>query len=113
VIASVTLRSKLEDRGWRRLMHDQGGITGFSKVFPQANVTAVVFVADTIVIGMMDETANRITQAYFVAGTNHPHGPCSDELLEHLPRVPTLQVDPVAYSETVRDLMALAPSGKA
>jgi len=112
-IASVTLRSKLEDRGWRRLMHDQGGITGFSKVFPQANVTAVVLTADTILIGMMDDHVNGIAQAYFVAGTNHPHGPCSDEVLENLPRLPTMQVDPVAYSETVRDLMALAPSGKA
>jgi predicted DNA-binding WGR domain protein len=111
-IAGVTLRSKLEDRGWRRLMHDQGGITGFSKVFPQAGVTAVVFTQDTLVIGMVDETPNGIEEGFFVAGINHPYGSCSDEFTVNLARIPTVQVDRVAYSETVRELMDLAPRGK-
>jgi predicted DNA-binding WGR domain protein len=111
-IPSITLRSKLEDRGWRRLMHDQGGITGFSKVYPSAGITAVVQTADTILIGMTDDSPNGIAEAFFVAGTNHPHGSCSDEFADNLPRSLVNEVDPVAYSETVRDLMNLVPRGK-
>ena len=51
-VPAAKMRGTLEERGWRRLMHDQGGITGFSKAYPAANVTAVVNIEPWILIGM-------------------------------------------------------------
>jgi hypothetical protein len=111
-IPAMKLRGNLEARGWRRLMHDQGGITGFSKEFPAADVTAAVMLNTTIVIGYPDNADVQMAGAFFVRGIGHPYGPCSDEVLEHLPHLNLGDVDAVAYSETVNDLTLLAPSGK-
>lgn len=111
-VPAAKVRGTLEERGWRRLMHDQGGITGFSKAYPAAGLTAVVVLDGTIVIGMMDGGDRRVQQAFFVTGTNHPHGPCSDEFHRGMARVRLADVDAVAFSETANDLTLLAPSGK-
>jgi hypothetical protein len=111
-VSGSRFRSTLEDRGWRRLMHDQGGITGFSRAYASAGVTAIVALTDTIVIGMISEDEVGVQEAFFTPGVHLSYGSCTGEYLEGRTHLRLSDVDAVAYSETVRDLNAVAPPGK-
>jgi hypothetical protein len=113
-VPGLRFRSILEERGWRRLMHDQGGITGFSRAYPSAGVTAIVAITEPLLIGGMgDDVQVSVEEVFFTPGVDFSHGSCTGEYLAGRTHLPIGGVDAVAYSETVRDLNALALPGKA
>ncbi|MFO0928753.1 MAG: DUF4132 domain-containing protein [Gemmataceae bacterium] len=111
-VPATRMRGRLEERGWRRVMHDQGGIVGFVKSYPAAGVSAVMFIEEWILIGMTDNEPQTVREVFFVRGVDGPYGPCSDEHYEHAARIVLRDVDPVAFSETARDLLSLLDRGK-
>jgi hypothetical protein len=112
-VPGLRFRSILEERGWRRLMHDQGGITGYSRAYASAGVTAIVALTESLLIGGMgDDVQVGVQEAFFTPGVDLSYGSCTGEYLEGRPHLPLGGVDAVAYSETVRDLNALALPGK-
>src|SRR5262249_55506086 len=92
-VPAPPMRGSLEAGGGRRWRHAQGGITGFSKEYPAANVTAVVVIDSWILIGIPDNNDRHVETAFFMAGVGHPYGPCSGESYHNWPRVPLANVD--------------------
>jgi hypothetical protein len=104
-----TLVFGLEKYGWARGMAmDAGCFDEHSKPFPAADVTAVVHYEGTVGMGYIDPNELlTLKTCYFVAGQRRPSGYAFKEK--------TLQlggVDPVAVSEVLTDLTALAAKAK-
>ncbi len=111
-IPATKMRGTMEGRGWRRALHDHGGISAFVKPYAAAGVTAVVEIEPSILIGMMDNEDQTVEAVFFLAGTEPPPRGYAEGYYGGGARQRVGDVDAVAFSETVRDLMSLAPAGK-
>jgi hypothetical protein len=113
-IPAASLRGGMEKAGWLRILHDHGGIYAFYKPYPVYGVLAVMLFDGIVQMGYVDDSPCTIERAFLVPHVEEPdRGYYQDEIFEQRGLLPVASVDAVAYSETVRDLMALAPSGKA
>jgi hypothetical protein len=87
---------------------DGGGFDEHSKPFPSANVTAVVTYQGSVAMGYIDPNEIlTVEKCYFVEGNRGPSGYAHKEKALKLGAV-----DPVAVSEVLTDLTALAAKGK-
>lgn len=95
----------LENRGWHRASGGDGGsFDEHSKPFPGCGVTAVVTYDGTVGFGYIDPNSMlSISDCFFVAGGRRTWGAKGTELAA---------VDPVAISEVLSDLGALAAKAK-
>jgi hypothetical protein len=108
-IPAPTLVYGLEKLGWiRGTGMDGGGFDEHSKPFPAANVTAVVHYDGSVGFGFIDPNESlKISTCYFVSGIRSPTGYAHKEQTMLL-----RDLDPVAISEVLTDLSALAAKGK-
>jgi hypothetical protein len=99
----------LEKLGWIRGAGMDGGcFDEHSKPFPAANVTAVVHYEGNVGFGYIDPNETvKFETCYFVEGIRKPSGYASNEK-----SIKIGEVDPVAVSEVLTDLSALAAKGK-
>jgi predicted DNA-binding WGR domain protein len=107
-VPAPTLVYGLEKLGWSRgTGMDGGGFDEHSKPFPAAQVTAVVHYEGNVGFGYIDPNETlKITTCYFVKGIRPPSG-----YMEKEKHVPLKDIDPVAISEVLTDLSALASKG--
>jgi hypothetical protein len=83
-------------------------VDDYSKPFPGAGVTAVLTFADGVPLGYAREWADqRLAPVFFLAGT--ARGRSWDDRRHALP---LRRVDPVAVSEVLADLAAVAALAK-
>jgi hypothetical protein len=108
-LPAPTLVFGLENRGWTRGHGmDNGAFDEHSKPFPGCNVTAVVHYDGNIGFGYIDPNETlSFERCYFVAGIRGPSGFERRESALELGKV-----DPVAVSEVLSDLSALAAKAK-
>jgi predicted DNA-binding WGR domain protein len=108
-LPAPTLVFTLEKFGWARgLAMDAGCFDEHSKPFPAADVTAVVHYEGTVGMGYIDPNEElKIEGCYFAAGHRPPAGYAYKEETVKLG-----DVDPVAVSEVLADLTALAAKAK-
>jgi hypothetical protein len=115
LVPAAKLRGTLEGRGWGHVMIDHGFICGFVKRYPAADVTAGVRIQPAMpIVRAALETENlRVEGVHFYGGAEQA-GHAGADLTYETPsrRMRLSDVDPVAFSETARDLQSLAPSGK-
>jgi predicted DNA-binding WGR domain protein len=99
----------LEKLGWIRGTGMDGGcFDEHSKPFPASNVTAVAHYEGNVGFGYIDPNETvKIDTCYFVKGMRGPSGYAQKEQ-----KVTLGDVDPVAVSEVLTDLSALAAKGK-
>ena len=109
-VPAVALVGTLEKQGWARGVGEDHGCFGeHSRPFYGANVTAVVqYEAGIWVGGIADEQDQRMERCFFVPGVYTPvvYNP------PHKNRLPLGEVDPVAISEVLRDLGAVAATAR-
>jgi predicted DNA-binding WGR domain protein len=108
-LAAPTLVFGLEKFGWiRGTGQDGGGFDEHSKQFPSCDVTAVVHYEGNVGFGFIDPNEMlAMKECYFVEGIRPPTGYAYKEKSVKLG-----EVDPVAVSEVLTDLTALAAKGK-
>jgi hypothetical protein len=108
-LAAPTLVFGLEKFGWIRGVGLDGGcFDEHSKQFAAAELTAVVHYEGTVGFGYIDPNENlTFTNCYFVEGMREPSGYQDKEKTVKL-----ANVDPVAISEVLTDLSALAAKAK-
>jgi hypothetical protein len=99
-----------EKLGWTRgSSDDHGVIMEFVKPFPSAGVTAVFNIEPGIARGMLDMLGEqRILRGFFL---NRLYDPVSYPYHKDEQKRPLGKVDPVAVSEVLADLTALAAKG--
>lgn len=99
----------LENRGWiRGYGMDGGGFDEHSKPFPGSNVTAVIHYDGMVAFGFIDPNESlSFKGCYFVTGLRGPSGYAHNEKTLALSKV-----DPIAVSEVLSDLSALAAKAK-
>jgi hypothetical protein len=108
-VPATALLGTLERLGWTRgVPGDAGFVDDYSKPFPGAGVTAVLTYADGVPLGYTREWADqRLEPVFFLAGIQR--GRSWDDRRHALP---LRRVDPVAVSEVIADLAALAALAK-
>lgn len=108
-IPAPTMVYGLEAQGWiRGAGMDGGGFDEHIKPFPTCNVTAVVHYDGCVAMGYIDPNESlAFENAYFVEGIRKPSGYERKEKSLRLG-----DVDPVAVSEVLTNLTALAAKGK-
>jgi predicted DNA-binding WGR domain protein len=108
-LPAPTLVFGLEKFGWvRGAGMDAGGFDEHSKPFPGSDVTAVVHYEGGVGYGYIDPNSSlTFKTCYFVKGIRGPSGYAWKEKTVRLG-----DVDPVAVSEVLSDLSALAAKGK-
>ncbi len=108
-IPAAALMGTMEKLGWTRGSADNHGvILEFSKPFPAADVTAILENADGVMLGMMNDSGDqKITRCFFLQGTYTP-----ESYPSHKNLLPLKEIDPLAVSEVLADLTALASKGK-
>ena len=108
-LPAPTLVFGLENRGWvRGGGMDAGLFDEHSKPFPGSGVTAVVQYEGVVGYGYIDPNSSiAFKQCYFVSGVRGPSGYAHKEKT-----LPLGEVDPVAVSEVLSDLSALAAKAK-
>lgn len=107
--AAPNLIYTLDRQGWERGVPQDGGfIYSHSRPFPGSGVTAVVQYEPGVPIGYITEGEEQsIPKVYFVPGLHRP------EDYPELKQQRTLgKVDPVAISEVIADLTAIAARTK-
>ncbi len=107
-VAAITLSGTLDKLGWERGVPQDGGCYfAHSKPFHGANVTAVVEY-DGIPVGMaVDWDDQEVKKAWFIEGIHGPQGYPEDK-----GAIALAKVDPIAISEVLKDLAAIAEKAK-
>jgi Domain of unknown function (DUF4132) len=103
------LLGTMEQLGWTRgSASDHGVIEEFSKPFPAQGVTAVLENEPGVMLGLVkDSDDQKVRRCFFLKGTYAPVA-----YPRHTKLVPLKQVDRLAVSEVLADLIALASKGK-
>ncbi len=99
----------MEQVGWTRgSASDHGVIQEFSKPFPAQGVTAVLENEPGVMLGLMAHSEDqKVPRCFFLKGAYAPVG-----YPRHTKLLPLKQVDRLAVSEVLADLMTLASKGK-
>jgi hypothetical protein len=108
MIPAASLVGTLEKLGWTRAIpRDHGWFYEHSKPFYGSEVTAIVQYEGVMVGEIMTSEDQRIEHCFFVPGIYTPIG-----YHDHKERVPLGQIDPVAISEVLNDLTAVAAKAR-
>jgi predicted DNA-binding WGR domain protein len=108
-IPATALVGTLERLAWIRGIPQDGGVFyEHTKPFPGAAITAVVEYEQGVPVGYMEGWDDQeITRAYFVRGVYKPA-----MYPKHEDTLKLGEVDPVAISEVLKDLILIASKGK-
>jgi hypothetical protein len=117
------VRGTLEKLGWRRHLDDHGAIIGFNKPFPFAGVIGIVVVEPGIILAYDNNEDQTLEAVFFVAGADgkpaggvYPYVPRlvkkGKTSVREYPAIPFSEVDAVAQSEVIRDVMEIADRTK-